>query len=373
MQVKQLLDLADHHHEKSMQLIQLDIATTTHYNAVIAHATIMAIYSMAAHSVRIRLDNATGVHLMLPIQYMPVSGQWIGHIRGIFMAFTALRDTEDDSSDITMDEPVNMETLRAEPIDDYISGSRTPSPKNDMSSMTGQHLFPVVASTGSSAVAELRSKALKIGGAGYMDTLSSHGSLPEMSLINNDSDYQACMTSLDVLKNVLDSIFQVDASSPASSIESFHCVDIPQRSRLQRVEPWLRDFCVPTTSSGTPKNLRRAVISFVNRVPVEFWTLVSGFMERFSFQVESSEWMKDGSSSPKPLRPPMAALAMDIYAHWLVLIVLLDGVWWLDGIGAWELRRALSCLNNWEGFGAYRGTHKDWWPETMLELLDVTL
>jgi hypothetical protein len=48
---------------------------------------------------------------------------------------------------------------------------------------------------------------------------------------------------------------------------------------------------------------------------------------------------------PNDLQPeltPAHNLALEIFAHWLVLVMLLDNVWWIGGIGAWELGRVVA-------------------------------
>jgi hypothetical protein len=58
-------------------------------------------------------------------------------------------------------------------------------------------------------------------------------------------------------------------------------------------------------------------------------------------------------------------LAMEIFAHWLVMVLMLDNVWWIGGIGAWELKQIVTA----KGGSRWRKSWKveeDWWPEIML-------
>lgn len=61
-------------------------------------------------------------------------------------------------------------------------------------------------------------------------------------------------------------------------------------------------------------------------------------------------------------------LAVEIFANWLVLVILLDDVWWIGGIGAWELARFVSVRHRpgWEM--CLWNRDRDWWPESMLEI-----
>lgn len=56
---------------------------------------------------------------------------------------------------------------------------------------------------------------------------------------------------------------------------------------------------------------------------------------------------------------------MDILAHWLVLVMLLDGVWWIGDIGQWELGQVVSAMKNQELFHQVRDDNERWWPQSM--------
>ena len=150
-------------------------------------------------------------------------------------------------------------------------------------------------------------------------------------------------------------------------------------------------------------------MSFIHKVPGAYLDLVDGMMcllqqRQTSSSTSapppsyasppspsSSSWSSEleserGSPSPSPLPlggSELAAglqcpsltqqLAVEIFAHWLVLVVLLDGVWWIGGVGAWELERVVQvrrvewgceCLWEWDGEGR-------WWPEGMGEVWKV--
>jgi hypothetical protein len=56
---------------------------------------------------------------------------------------------------------------------------------------------------------------------------------------------------------------------------------------------------------------------------------------------------------------------MDIFAHWLVLVMLLDGVWWISDIGEWELGQVVSLVKTQDLPSQSADTGETWWPETM--------
>jgi hypothetical protein len=63
-------------------------------------------------------------------------------------------------------------------------------------------------------------------------------------------------------------------------------------------------------------------------------------------------------------------LALEVFAHWLVLVLLLDDVWWIGGIGAWELGRVVALRRDgrWPLRTCTAGEDGDWWPGSMLEV-----
>lgn len=59
---------------------------------------------------------------------------------------------------------------------------------------------------------------------------------------------------------------------------------------------------------------------------------------------------------------------LDIFAHWLVLVILLDDVWWIGGIGAWELGQIVSFKRNSQYRMGLWNQDKRWWPESMFDI-----
>ncbi|KAK0707297.1 hypothetical protein B0H67DRAFT_587199 [Lasiosphaeris hirsuta] len=102
---------------------------------------------------------------------------------------------------------------------------------------------------------------------------------------------------------------------------------------------------------------RRTIMAFIHKAPAGFLGLVEDMISLMQAPRAEGE---DG--------PGVAhQFAMDIFAHWLVLMLLLDNVWWIGGIGAWELGRIVQFrrgvrwrVSVWGG--------GDWWPEGMWEV-----
>lgn len=107
-------------------------------------------------------------------------------------------------------------------------------------------------------------------------------------------------------------------------------------------------------------------MAFLNRVPAEYLILLQTTLD--SIGVQSGTGQRDSWGSSYAEFSNLSAahqLAIDIFAHWAVLVTLLDGVWWIGGIGAWELRRVVLFVRarGWLDDRACLGGH--WWPESM--------
>lgn len=120
-------------------------------------------------------------------------------------------------------------------------------------------------------------------------------------------------------------------------------------------------------TSMTPSKLpRRFIVAFIHKAPTRYLELVEHMMD-FILNEADSSW--------EPINPepkPAYQLAMEIFAHWLVLVLMLDGVWWIGGTGAWELKHIVAAKRNARWGACLWNTGEDWWPENMLEI-DIQL
>jgi hypothetical protein len=120
------------------------------------------------------------------------------------------------------------------------------------------------------------------------------------------------------------------------------------------------------TSMQSPKALRRIIMSFLNKAPSGYLELVQSALdapfETLNMEYPSTHCSPGGGT---PLLNETQLLAMDIFAHWLVLVMLLDGVWWIDGIGQWELGQVVSMMKKQASCQLSANTGETWWPESM--------
>ncbi|KAK4234935.1 hypothetical protein C8A03DRAFT_18248 [Achaetomium macrosporum] len=130
--------------------------------------------------------------------------------------------------------------------------------------------------------------------------------------------------------------------------------------RLAEISPWLRRYTASISSMIPSKLPRRVIMSFVHKVPTAYLSLIEDMISLIDTGPPASGTMPEPSIAHQ--------LAVEIFANWLVLVILLDNVWWIGGIGAWELGRFLSVRKypGWEM--CLWNRDRDWWPESMLEI-----
>ncbi|KAK4244770.1 hypothetical protein C7999DRAFT_16981 [Corynascus novoguineensis] len=147
--------------------------------------------------------------------------------------------------------------------------------------------------------------------------------------------------------------------------------------RLAQISPWLRRYTASISSMIPSKLPRRVIMSLVHRVPTAFLNLIEDMINLIDNAAAATAAAAPAPPPPPPPLPPPPPmpepslahqLAVDIFANWLVLVILLDDVWWIGGIGAWELARFVSVRHcpGWEM--CLWNRDRDWWPESMLEI-----
>lgn len=107
-------------------------------------------------------------------------------------------------------------------------------------------------------------------------------------------------------------------------------------------------------------------MSFLNKAPAEYLNLVQSVLDSPSAETRAENRMtRDSPGMEVPLLDATHLLAMDIFAHWLVLVMLLDGVWWIRDIGEWELGQVVSLMKTQDLPSQSADIGQTWWPETM--------
>lgn len=360
-QIQKLLALAESHHRSSLHQIQEAIGTER-YDTVLANATLMTLYGNAVHCVRIRLiqlyNEKEGdlIGRPIPPEFVPAQSQWISVIRAVHCAFVGLR-AEVETECLVENRAIPSSGLLQEAAGE--SGltdgvGEVKCPQDGPTETTMQLFQPIVTATIGGAMDNLRQKVQRI-----------------REEINNatDVDTQVCTKALGILESIISETLPgiINTTSETTSPGEMH--DDGFIGRLSLVTPWLRAYTARVTSnsglsnetpgpSSTSHPMRRKITSFLNRVDADYLSLVQETLERMSLPVFGEPGCGKENAESR--------CAMEIFAHWLVLMCLLDGVWWIGGIGMWELGRVASYM---EGVQEIEQEKEEaWWPASMYRI-----
>ncbi|KAB8259436.1 hypothetical protein BDV32DRAFT_124282 [Aspergillus pseudonomiae] len=352
MQIQQLLALAERHHRASLRHIQTAMHNSQSYDYVLANAALMVLYASASHSIRVHLAaTAKQCRQRLPDALLPQHSQWISFTRAAHTASTAVLSD-------TVNAPDNVQSSIPCPVIDTGPNVPTPvfrsthvsSPQDGPSENTKRLFLPLVASTYARALENLHRRA---------ESTAALLERAEPSACNN-VQLHASLETVRVLEKC--------ASLALSTREGHDSAKSPRNQalpsdRYSRVSPWVARYMISVTSMESPRVLRRIIMSFLNEAPAEYLTLVRSVLDSPSMQARAESWMtQDSPRAEAPSLNPTDLLAMDIFAHWLVLVMLLDGVWWIGDIGQWELGQVMSLMKTQKLLDDSRET---WWPESM--------
>ncbi|KAH6887760.1 C6 transcription factor [Thelonectria olida] len=353
-QIRDLLLLGDKHHRASLRQTQADIPHTDYYDHVLANAPLMVLYGTASHCVRIRLAQSmagTGSESLMS-DCAPGQSQWISLIRATHLAYTGLLNAQPEFPD-TMRERSPAPPAISLPLfaPQSPDGNDIISPEDGPTRETRRLLLPILETTSASALERLGSKA----------------QIAYLSQSCRSAELESCFVALEILRNIVDDVFNTHPESSTTAGLQAPDTDFHLISQLSEVSPWLRSYLARVTSATRPKPLRRIITSFLNRVPTEYLNLAQTTLDLIPVHAGPYEDNGPGEAAEfgLPQDGPAARLAMDIFAHWLVLVMLLDGVWWIGGTGAWELERVVGFMHRRGWVETQEGSRGSWWPESM--------
>ncbi|KAJ5603894.1 hypothetical protein N7537_006850 [Penicillium hordei] len=362
-----LLSIAEQYHMESLREIQATLAETDQYDHILANAAIMGMYGSSSHRVRIWLAETASDDDLERGRFMPKSCQWISLFRAVRVAYTGLLNDRFKTEDIVQLAPVMSPIHPVSSCDFQIYCECKVTSWGEQAMSPQDHaLYPILAATVVPAVKELRRRAEEIvrsGMGGYQE-----GDIPA---IHNDSDVQACFAALELFENIASETFpgeKLMSNVPAHSSLASE-VDISPVGQVSKVSPWMRRYTARITSI-IPSNLpRRFIVAFVHKAPTKYLNLVEDMMDLMKSGAPRGHEITSCPLNPMNSEPSRAhQLALDIFAHWLVLVMLLDKVWWIGGIGAWELGQLISLRQNMRWCMSLWKKDEDWWPGSMFEI-----
>ncbi|RAK97290.1 Zn(II)2Cys6 transcription factor [Aspergillus ibericus CBS 121593] len=362
-EIQELLALAERHHRASLRHIQATMQNSESYDNVLANAALMVLYASASHSIRVHLAaTAKRYGQRLPTELLPQHSQWISFTRAAHTASTAVLNNIVEAATSEVVDP-RLESRRTMPA----TGNAILSPQDGPSSKTKRLFLPLVASTYDRALRSLRKRA-QCTAAQLLQGPQPHASASRSSA---DRRLHACLETVSILEKCTSAALLPRESRERKMPETpwnHQHMSILGCSRA--VTPWVARYMISVTSMESPRVLRRIIMSFLNQAPTEFLNLVQSVLDC------PAEGRTQGSAATGRLPlTAMHVLAMDIFAHWLVLVMLLDGVWWIRNIGEWELGQVISLMKT-QNVLCQLGGVEMWWPERMYlakqELVPIT-
>ena len=367
--VKELLSLAQSYHVESLHDIQATLhGSTKHWDQVLANAAMMGMYGSGSHRARIWLattatfsDQATG-------DLMPKHSQWISLFRAAHLAYAGLLTNNGTprSDNARQPSPAHSPT---DPL-----AARSPqtqyeykiSPRVEQSrGPTAHALAPILAATIGSALNRLREKARE---AAMVSATDITNSFDPTSVCTNE-DLQVCFAALSLFSGIVTETFRVDDSRPSTPGHANFAFELeidPSVGRLAEVSPWLRRYAASISSSIPSRLPRRIIMAFIHKAPARFLSMIEEAMALVRPESPIDPEVLGWGAAPEPSLAHQ--LALEIFAHWLVLVILLDNVWWIGGIGAWELGRLVMVRKDMRWGACMWNQDEDWWPESMFEV-----
>ncbi|KFG81050.1 putative C6 transcription factor [Metarhizium anisopliae] len=330
-------DIVKHSPQPLERLDEAAIHDVQQHDHVLANAALMVLYGSSSHCVRVSLAQmANRSGLTLDNELLPTQSQWMMLIRAAHTAFTGLLDVQNE----------DINAVFGSQYFSVAENSTFPTPGLSFDSVclaedgpsegTKLFLLPAVWATYGPALDQLAAKVL---------------SLQTQAPRDSGRELQACFAAHEILEQVFSAVFMDKETLAPYEDEAVHL------GRMRSVSPWLTSYLGRVTSSTPCKPLRRSVMAFLNRVPLEYLHLVQSTLDGIPVPGHLNHLNWD-DSTPTTMTSAHR-LAMDMFAHWLVLVMLLDGVWWIGGIGEWELGRILSSAQ------ARAEPGGRWWPESM--------
>lgn len=221
--------------------------------------------------------------------------------------------------------------------------SPSPTPSVPASSRT-HFMTSIIATTSRAALATLQSR---------LDSALLH---------SQDCSYVsllACAAAFENLKLICKTAFEPSTTADTSSLPS---LSIPSSSISPSLHSLASQFYLPSSTPLSPTSaLTRFFLSFYIQAPNEYLDVVLPLLDQ---RLEKP--------LPVPLTPQLTttqALALDIYAHWSVLMILVEEEsWWIGGLPGVTLEGMGNAFGWWVGEkGGWVGVGEgEWWPGKML-------
>jgi hypothetical protein len=372
-----LISAADRYHRMGMQAVQRQLATTQPRDLAEAHAHTMLLfpYALARRRVSTLLDDVgpptPGSGGLDTHEEHLSSLEWIIILRGItttgraWWAKSAF--SKDNSAYVEPSQKLHslvsshVRAKLSEPTD-------RPSvwPGFQCRIASKHPLFPVISSTRAVALEDLQQKLEKVN----QQMRDHHRKNPAIDLhrsteqMSRSLSLSGCFMAVDLLLNLDNVLF-----NPGSDVEiRYPNVPVsPEPSPQDLPIPWLRRYSsLPAYDPALPAC--RMVFAWVNRTPDEYFQLL---MKPLLARTEREGERADHVAVPDVDRD-IQLLAWDIWAHWLVYTILIEGEsFFMAGLGIPDITNLAPWITNSaaDSPGSKSGSpvaqNTGWWPQSM--------
>jgi hypothetical protein len=187
-----------------------------------------------------------------------------------------------------------------------------------------------------------------------------------------DTSLSACSAAFNLLDQIRGSAIRTLNSSPSASLSSLFTEHHSPKAKIaSQIAPWLRSFACQSTMPGPTQPLTRLFLSFLVQAPQDYLDLVLPLLDQ---RLETPIGAFSDSILTGLTRKQ--ALALDIYAHWSVFMFLVEEEsWWIGKLPVITLVGMMNRYSNrfvsrlWPGDQSQK---EQWWPESMLNILQET-
>ncbi|KAL2825346.1 hypothetical protein BDW59DRAFT_172424 [Aspergillus cavernicola] len=247
-------------------------------------------------------------------------------------------ETHEDSDSID-DCPLTM-------LDPNIPPSPTPPSRT-------HPMFPLIAETSQIAFSKLQER-LKSTFLYQTDPIPNHS-------------LSACAAAFELLSTIRTNSF---SQSPSPTPLPFPNQTQPS---IPHVSPWLLSFSTRPALPSPTEPLTRSFLAFLVQAPQAYLDLVLPLLDQRMESPTHARFNNINNPASIDLTPEQA-LALDIYAHWSVLMLLVEEEsWWIGKLPSITLTGMLNGYGDgfvgrlWPGFGNGNGEGQgQWWPKSML-------
>lgn len=269
-------------------------------------------------------------------------------MRGIRTTLQAL-----DCYDLSMPETMESGTDSSPPLLGFNISPALPLSRRHV-------MFPIVAETSQKAFDKLQER---------LDSLCYQSACYDGARCTNDQ-LTACAAALEILFAIRTDTFSPSSSSALRSRSMESSIKMlfePPSVSIRQVGPWLRSWARGHTASLPTEPLTMRFLGFLVQAPQAYLDLVLPLLDQ---RLESP--INTPYEDTWPQLTMEQALVLDIYAHWSVLMFLVEEEsWWIGNLPIVTLTGMVNRYGDQFVTELWPDSIRDgeWWPGCMLNIL----